>query len=61
MIVTTRGFHLLQLNCFFDHAGKLVDHKISRVYYRYGFYETSNYVKSFDGYFAIVQKVPVLY
>ena len=61
ILVTTRNFHMFQVNCFFDAAGKLVDHQIIRVFYRYGFYETSNYVKSFDGYFAVVQKVPFMY
>lgn len=59
-VVTTRNFHIFQVNTFFDKAGKLVDHRIEHVHYRYGFYETSNYVKSFDGYFVVVQKVPIL-
>lgn len=58
ILITTRNFHMFQVNCMFDEAGKLVDHRIERVFYRYGFYETSNYVKSFDGYFAVVQKIP---
>lgn len=62
-VITTRNFHMFQLNCFFDRAGKLVrnDDDIVKVFYRYGFYETSNYVKAFDGYIAVVQKVPYIY
>ena len=52
---------MFQVNCFFDEAGKLVDHRIVQFFYRYGFYETTNYVKSFEGYFAVVQKVPRIY
>lgn len=47
--------------CTFDKTGTLLNPKITHVYYRYGFYETSNYIKAFDGYFAIVQKIPILY
>ena len=54
---------MFQINCFFDQAGKLVrnDDDIVKFFYRYGFYETSNYVKAFDGYFAVVQKIPLIY
>lgn len=62
-VITTRNFHLLQINHFFDEAGKLIRNRdyIVRIFYRYGFYETMNYVKVFDGYIAVVQKLPSLY
>ncbi len=59
LVVTTRNFHIFQVNCWFDKSGSLVDHKIAKVFYRYAYYETSNYIKTFDGYFAVVQKLPV--
>lgn len=43
-----------------DRTGTVVSHEISKIYYRYGFYETENYIKSFDGYFAIGQRLPVI-
>jgi hypothetical protein len=42
-------------------TGTIVSHKIAKVFYRYGFYETANYIKQFDGYFAVVQKIPMIY
>ena len=61
LIVTTRNFHIFQVNTNFDPTGSLQHPKIAHVYYRYGFYETSNYLKVFDGYFAVAQKIPILY
>lgn len=61
VIVTTRNFHIFQMDCTFDQTGTLLTHKISKVFYRYGYYETTNYIKTFDGYFAVVQKLPVTY
>lgn len=61
MIVTTRNFHIFQVNCNFDRTGTLLDHKIAKIFYRYSYYETSNYIKTFDGYFAIAQKLPISY
>lgn len=59
LIVTTRNFHIFQVNCNFDRTGSLLYHKIAKIFYRYGYYETTNYIKTFDGYFAVVQKIPV--
>ena len=61
LIVTTRNFHMFEVKCHFDKTGTLLDHDITHVYYRYGFYETSNYIKTFDGYFAVTQKIPLIY
>lgn len=61
LIVTTRNFHIFQVNCNFDQTGTLTEHKIAKVFYRYGYFETTNYIKSFDGYFVVVQKLPVMY
>ena len=61
LLVTTRNFHIFQVNCHFDQTGSLLTNDIAHVFYRYGFYETSNYIKTFDGYFAVVQKIPLLY
>lgn len=61
LIVTTRNFHILQVNCNFDKTGTLIDHKIAKIFYGYGYYEVTNYIKSFDGYFAVVYKLPTMY
>lgn len=49
---------MFQVNCYFDRTGTLVDHKIVKFFHRYSYYETTNYIKSFDGYFAVAQKLP---
>ena len=61
LIVTTRNFHIFEVMITFDKTGQLLYGNITHVYYRYGFYETTNYLKVFDGYFAVVQKIPILY
>lgn len=61
LIVTTRNFHIFQVNCAFDKTGTLHEHKIAKIFYNYGYYQTTNYIKTFDGYFAVVYKLPVGY
>lgn len=61
MIVTTRNFHIFQINCAFDSTGTLRDHKVAKIFYNYGYYQATNYIKTFDGYFAVVFKLPVSY
>ena len=61
LIVTTRNFHIFEVLATFDKTGTLLYANITHVYYRYGYYETTNYLKVFDGYFAVVQKIPKLY
>lgn len=57
--MTTRNFHIFQVDINFDQTGTMLYHKISKVFYQYGFYQTSNYIKTFDGYFAVAQKLPI--
>ncbi len=38
-----------------------MDVNLVKIYQRYGFYETTNYIKHFDGYFAVTQVVPTMY
>lgn len=61
LIVVISNFHSFQVNLHIDASGTLVSHDIAKVFYRYGFYETHNYVKSFDGYFVVTQKVPTIF
>jgi hypothetical protein len=60
-IVTTRNFHIFQINCHISQTGQILTTELAKIYYRYGFFETTNYIKQFDGYFAVAQKLPVLY
>lgn len=60
VIVATSNFHSFLINLHIDKTGTVVSHEISRVFYRYGFYETENYIKAFDGYFALGQRLPTL-
>lgn len=43
-----------------DKTGTVVSHDIVKIFYRYGFYQSENYIKTFDGYFAIGQRLPTL-
>jgi len=43
-----------------DKASSVIIHEITKIYYRYGFYEAQNYIKAFDGYFVIAQRLPTM-
>lgn len=58
LIVTTRNFDILQVNCGFSKTGTLSNHQIVKIFNRYAYYGTHNYIKTFDGYFAVVQSLP---
>jgi hypothetical protein len=60
IIVATYNFHSFLVNFQIDRTGTVASHQISRVFYRYGFYENENYIKAFDGYFAIGQRLPTM-
>lgn len=60
VIVVTSNFHTFQVNLHIDKTGTVVSHNIAKVFYRYGFYENENYIKAFDGYFAVGQRLPKL-
>ena len=60
VIVATSNFHSFQVNLHIDKTGTVVAHEIAKIFYRYGFYETENYIKAFDGYFAVGQRLPTM-
>lgn len=60
VIVATSNFHSFLVEFDIDRTGTIAFHKIIRVFYRYGFYENENYIKAFDGYFAIGQRLPTM-
>lgn len=41
-----------------DKAGSVLDAQITRIYEKYSYYLSTNYLKSFDGYFAVIQTLP---
>jgi hypothetical protein len=49
------------VNCLFDQTGTLVEHKIVKIYSGYGFYQATNYIKAFDGYFAVLFRLPIFF
>ena len=61
IVISMRNFHMLQFGLHISNNGQVLSNETKGVFMRYGFYETQNYIKSFDGYFAIVQKVPILW
>lgn len=58
IVVTIRGFHSFELNLLIDKAGSVLNSQITRIYEKYSYYLSTNYLKSFDGYFAVVQVLP---
>lgn len=61
LIVSVRNFHNIHLQVFVGPDHKVLHSEIKHVYYRYSFYESANYIKSFDGYFVTAQHVPTAY
>lgn len=41
-----------------DKTGTVLDAKLTKVFYRYGYYDVAGYVKSFDGYFVVIHNLP---
>ena len=58
VVVSIRGFHSVELNILVDKAGSVLESRITKVYQRYAYYQSTNYLKAFDGYFAVVQVLP---
>lgn len=56
--VSIRGFHTLELNILVDKSGTVLNAEITKIYERYAYYQSTNYLKAFDGYFAVVQTLP---
>lgn len=58
VVVTIRGFHSFELSILIDKSGSVLQTTISRIYEKYSYYLSTNYLKGFDGYFAVVQTLP---
>lgn len=58
VMVSTKGYHHVELYLIFDDNGKLLENYIWRIYYRYGFYNAINEIKVASGYVAIPYLIP---
>lgn len=56
--MSIRNFHTVEVQVFIAADHKVLLAELVHVYYRYSFYESSNYIKSLDGYFALIYKLP---
>jgi len=58
ILVTTTNFHSFEFTLIYDNTGHIISSILHRVYYRYGYYTTYNYVKAAGGYLAISYIIP---
>jgi hypothetical protein len=58
VIITTKNYHNIEVMLVFDDNGNVLSSIIHRIYYRYGFYNTVNDVKTSSGYLAISYIIP---
>lgn len=58
VVVSIRGFHSVELNILVDKSGTVLESRITKLYQRYAYYQSTNYLKAFDGYFSVVQMLP---
>jgi len=61
ILIVTKGYHNLEVSISYDKQDKVTAAVLHRVYYRYGFYETYNEVKTISGYVAIGYTLPSSY
>ena len=58
ILVTTTNFLSFEFSLIYDDNGHILSSVLHRVYYRYGYYTTYNYVKAASGYLAISYIIP---
>jgi hypothetical protein len=61
VIVTTKGYHNLEVVLVFDDNGNVISQILHRVYYRYGYYMAANQVRTVHGYVAMTYIIPYAY
>lgn len=61
ILVTTSGYHNFEFTLVYDDKGQLVGQLLHRVYYRYAYYNTHNYVRAANGYFAVAYVIPPVF
>lgn len=52
IVLTTNGFHDFEITLAYDDDGRILSKILHRVYYRYAYYESNNYVRASGGYLA---------
>lgn len=60
IVVTTSGFHNFEITLVYDEA-RLISSILHRVYYRYAFYESTNFVRSAGNYLAVGYSLPEMF
>lgn len=60
IVVTTTRFHTLKFDFHIDKSGTILqaESKLSKVFYRYGYYDVAGFIRHFDGYFAVIHNLP---
>jgi hypothetical protein len=60
IVVTTTRFHTLKFDFHIDKSGTILqsESKLSKIFYRYGYYDVAGFIRHFDGYFAIIHNLP---
>jgi hypothetical protein len=48
----------LRFDFHIDKNGQVLEAALAKVFYRYGYYEIPNFIRHFDGYFAIIHNLP---
>jgi hypothetical protein len=61
IIITTKGYHNFEVTIAYDESDQILSTILHRVYYRYGFYNAYNDVKSISGFVAIGYSLPNIY
>lgn len=58
ILVTTDKYHHFEIMISYDQNARIIATHINKVYYRYGFYDAKNLVKSEEGYVVIPYVIP---
>jgi hypothetical protein len=58
VLVTVKGYHNIEVTLVYDDNGNIISSILHRIYYRYGYYNVINEVRSTAGYVAISYIIP---
>lgn len=53
VVVVCSNYHTFEFNLLYQSDGRLQNAFLNKVYYRYGFYRTYNFVKAWNGFLAV--------
>lgn len=60
-MVTAKNYHNIEILLVYDDNGNVLSSIVHRIYYRYGYYNSVNNVKTASGYMAISYVIPYIY